>query len=338
MDKSFTLITISTFQFSMLILLFVIACNNKKKNSNDFDAKEIISDSNVSLKKEGEVRSISPSSNIGFTDIGNPIWGYRFVITGDFDGDHVIDTIKERFIDNKTGFETNKFFENLELLDYQVYDVKKRSVNAFLETILRNKKDTLSAIGKLGVSWLENIGDIDGNGTDEIGMVHYHPDMSSVNTFRIYTFNNGSWEFFYGFPIRDWELPALPESHTAYGLLGALEQVTIESDSLNNVIEESLKKYHHAKLLRKKVIELPAQLEDDCDEKYELAEEKTSGNLIWIKAVHEVQPDKIRSRLIQIDLEEYSESSRIKALEDLKKKEFEICDPGTTYLIKVTFK
>ena len=157
------------------------------------------------------------SASVGPTDtlnLGAPIWGYRFQITGDFDGDGGLDTLDERFINLETGAEAPKFYTNLSTTAYPSYNKDSRSTQAFLACTTPHI-DTLFGLGMLGVAWLETIGDLDGDGGDEIGWVAYYADVSSVNTYQIYSFKE-TWQPLLGVATRDWALPPLPDYNFQY--------------------------------------------------------------------------------------------------------------------------
>jgi hypothetical protein len=107
--------------------------------------------------------------------------------------------------------------------------------------------DTLHITSKgqaLGLSYLKNEGDLNGDGTDEISYVVNWADWSNLNTWHIMTFKNKKWTELYSFPIWDWQLPDLPETRNQYGLFG-LENKVINStsDSVNRQIEKELKAF-----------------------------------------------------------------------------------------------
>jgi hypothetical protein len=93
----------------------------------------------------------------------------------------------------------------------------------------------------LGLSYLKNEGDLNGDGTDEVSYVVNWADWSSLNAWYLVTYKNKKWTELYSFPIWDWQLPDLPETFNQYGLFG-LEQKIINttSDTINKQIEKEL--------------------------------------------------------------------------------------------------
>lgn len=175
-----------------------------------------------------------------------PIFGYRFILTGDFDGDGNKEKLIEHFFSRLDNKETNKFYDGLtDYFQLVTLTVKKEP---FSFVISNNKKiDTLHiAFGGqlLGLSYLKNEGDLNGDGNDEISYVVNWADWSNLNTWHIATYKNNKWTKIYSFPIWDWQLPNLPETFNQYGLFG-LEQKTMSTtnDTTNRRIEKEFKNF-----------------------------------------------------------------------------------------------
>lgn len=91
--------------------------------------------------------------------------GYRFVITGDFNGDHTVDTLFEHYTDSLKTKEVAKYDTAFDYFD-----------SWFLADIF-NKKSFLSGTtnsfnelkgGILGFVYIENCGDVSGDGFDDL--------------------------------------------------------------------------------------------------------------------------------------------------------------------------
>ncbi|GAB2833196.1 hypothetical protein GCM10027043_38960 [Ferruginibacter profundus] len=170
-----------------------------------------------------------------------PVFGYRFIITGDFDGDGKKEKLIEHFFSGVDNKETNKFYDGLSDYDQLVaLTVKKEPISFVLSD---NKNiDTLnisSTSQLLGLSLLKNEGDLNGDGTDEVSYVINWADWSNLNTWHIVTCKNKKWQELYSFSIRDWQLPDLPETFTQYGLSGLENKnVALPNDTVNNRIEK----------------------------------------------------------------------------------------------------
>lgn len=175
-----------------------------------------------------------------------PVFGYRFIISGDFDGDGKKEKLVEHFfsgIDNK---ETNKFYDSLS--DYsKLVDltVEKKPISFAISD--NRTIDTLhiSSGGQLlGLSYLKNEGDLNGDGTDEISYVINWADWSNLNTWYVMTLKNHRWTKLYSFLIWDQQLPDLPDTFNQYGPFG-LEQkvVATTNDTLNMQIEKEFREF-----------------------------------------------------------------------------------------------
>lgn len=181
-----------------------------------------------------------------------PVWGYRFVISGDFDGDGKQEELIEHFFSGISNQETNKFYENLADYGDLVDSTVKKDPISFL-TCDDERIDTLliHSGGQLfGLSYLKNEGDLNGDGNDEISYVINWADWSNLNTWHVATYKNNEWKELYSFPIWDWQLQDLPETYNQYGPMG-LEQKHIFSsnDSITQTMEMEMKNF--SGLLRK---------------------------------------------------------------------------------------
>jgi hypothetical protein len=172
-----------------------------------------------------------------------PVFGYRFVIQGDFDGDGKKEKLTEHFfsgIDNK---ETNKFYDSLPEYDQLVVLTIKKDPYSFVSSG-NPLIDTLhiSSGGQLlGLSYLKNEGDLNGDGTDEVSYVVNWADWSNLNTWNIMTYKDHKWKELYSFPIWDWQLPDLPQTFNQYGSFGLKNKiVNTTNDTANLQIEKAL--------------------------------------------------------------------------------------------------
>lgn len=227
----------------LLPIIFFFSCQNstnKKQDKKNISITDtLLQDTSKSKNAEDEILKTIPK-NI------QPVFGYRFIISGDFDGNGKKEMLIEHFysgIDNK---ETNKFYDSLPNYDQLVALTIKKSPYSFV--ISDNKQiDTLhisSSAQLLGLSYLKNEGDLNGDGTDDISYVVNWADWSNLNTWHIMTYKNNTWIELYSFPIWDWQIPDLPQTFNQYGLFG-LEQKIINTtnDSINKQIEKELLAY-----------------------------------------------------------------------------------------------
>lgn len=156
------------------------------------------------------------------TIVMEPVFGYRFSIRGDFDGDGKIESLTEHYISGIDRNEVAKFYTDISDYERFMTLVEQKQPMSFL--LSDNQRiDTLhvsSAPQVLGLSFLKNEGDLNGDGADEISYVIDWADMSSINSYTVMTNVNGQWRELYSFDIRDWQLPDFPGSVAYYGDFG----------------------------------------------------------------------------------------------------------------------
>ncbi|MCC6460689.1 MAG: hypothetical protein IT260_09495 [Saprospiraceae bacterium] len=151
-----------------------------------------------------------------------PIWGYRFRVAGDFNGDGRIDTLAEYFRDSLNRFEIPKCYEGMDYMDlWHIMAAKQPAVG------LQSSHPSIppfvpaSASNSLGFVYVHNEGDLNGDGTDELGYVVGWLDASSLNTCHILSLRANRWEELAHFRVREWAIPPLPEVALSYGFMGA---------------------------------------------------------------------------------------------------------------------
>lgn len=98
----------------------------------------------------------------------------RFSIRGDFDGD---------------GFHEN-FYESATSLFSDNPEISQINLN-----------------GDLGVYYLANEGDLDGDGGDEISFMTVYRDFSNINTFHVYTYTGNIWKELIQVKGHEWDCP-----------------------------------------------------------------------------------------------------------------------------------
>lgn len=309
--------------YVLFIALFIVACQEKNTNEETAFIDE--------FPKEKKDTIATPKEElIQGAERGKPIWGYRFVLVGDFDGDQIQDTLTEHYVDAKTKQETNKFFEDEDILAYQGGEMIGH--RAFSYMLSNNPNiDTFPYTSHLGIAYAEIIGDIDGDGADEIGVVEHHADYSSVNAYHIYTYNKG-WKRYYSFEVRDWQFPDLPEYNTVYGLFGALGSKMIGDSIQNKKIEQELKKYQRVKIIAPNTIEYSAFGVGDCDLNY--VYQSYEDSVLWVVPKFPIQDKNILSVWTEYKL--YGDDE----VEDIKKQTnpIELCDPAMDGRQRVQFK
>jgi hypothetical protein len=174
-----------------------------------------------------------------------PVLGYRFIIDGDFDGDGKQEKLIEHYvslIDNK---ETCKFYENADWNETVDSAVQKDPRSFIVSNNPAIDTFNLSSMGQLlGLSYLKNEGDLDGDGADEISYVMNWADWSSLNHWNIASYKNGKWKIIYSFPMCDWQLPDLPGVVNDFGLFGQQGGIALaENDTINTYLENELRNF-----------------------------------------------------------------------------------------------
>jgi hypothetical protein len=311
------------FSYVLFIALCIVACQEKKTK------EEITFVEKLPIEKED---TILPSKTVleEKDERGKPIWGYRFVLFGDFDGDQIQDTLTERYVDAETRQETNKFFENEDILAYQGGEMIDHETSSYMLSNNLNI-DTFPHTSHLGVFYAETIGDIDGDGADEIGVVEHHADYSSMNSYHIYTYKKG-WKRYYSFEVRDWEFPALPEYNTIYGMFGAMDKVVINDSTQNQAIEAGLKNYQRVKIISPNIIEFAAFDVGDCDMNY--VYKAYEDSTIWVVPKFPIEDKKIVSIWTEYELYPKETVEMIQAQQD----SIEVCDPASLFKQRIQFK
>jgi hypothetical protein len=166
--------------------------------------------------------------------ISAPLKGYRFVIKGDFDGDGIKETLTEHFYSKKLNRETYKFYDSLH--GYDLIGLNSYKKPRSFMTCSTKKMDTLTISDsdwQIGLSFMKNEGDLNGDGGDEISYVVNWADFSNCNRCYIKTWKNGQWKELYSFDIWDWQFPDIPQTYTQYGLFGTEDRFSYKgNDSL----------------------------------------------------------------------------------------------------------
>lgn len=226
--------------FILLITLIFLSCDNtksKKKHEkkNPRSKTEVIN----SLQQTDTI--VAVDENIPKNLI--PVFGYRFIINGDFDGDGKKEKLTEHFFSSINNKETHKFYDSLTNYDQLVELTIKKSPYSFLscDNTKINSFQVANSGQLLGLSYLKNEGDINGDGTDEISYVINWADWSNLNTWHIAAYKNKEWKDIYTFDIWDWQIPDLPETFNQYGLFGLQDKIINTSEKeINQQLESKL--------------------------------------------------------------------------------------------------
>ncbi len=182
-----------------------------------------------------------------------PVFGYRFIITGDFDGDGKKEKLVEHYISGIDYRETNKFYDSVSDYGDLVDLAHKKHPLSLVTCTNKSIHDLLIDDNGIsfGLSYLKNEGDLNGDGTDEVSYVVDWTDWSSLNTWYIMTYRDHQWKVLYSFEMWDWQLPDLPEVFNQYGYFGRENKIMYTgNDTINGFLEKDL---HDFKGLVKKI-------------------------------------------------------------------------------------
>lgn len=198
---------------SFLILIFLYMITAKKiQDKAAIDINNIQNQSDTIINITEKTSQIKPENY-------KPIMGYRFVISGDFDGDGKQEQLTEHYYSAIHHTETNKWYADIDYDELVRLTMQKEPYTFLLSDNARIDTFHISNTHQqLGLSYLKNEGDLNGDGTDEISYVVNHADWSSLNTWHIATYNDNQWQILYSFTIWDWQLPDLPGTASQYGL------------------------------------------------------------------------------------------------------------------------
>lgn len=172
-----------------------------------------------------------------------PVMGYRFVITGDFNGDHKQDTLVEHYMDSLRIREIPKYDTAIDYFDswYLAGALNKKS---FLSGTAHAFEDLNGGI--LGFIYIENCGDITGDGMDDLFIVPHNGGASNCVQGFFYTLKNNEWKNIWSIGIWQWQFPPTPHASMAPGLFGSSD-VYYPHDSINRILEDELSKYRFIK-------------------------------------------------------------------------------------------
>lgn len=230
--------------FSILVSLY--SCGRLANNT---DGKSSINKDSINKEKVKK----SPAEKL------TPVLGYRFMITGDFDGDGKKEILTEHFISGIDHKETCKFYENGDYDTLVSLNYEKKPISLLTCNKQRINDLIIDPDGKsLGLAYIKNEGDLDGDGADEISYVADWADWSNVNFCTIMSYKNQKWQDIYSFQIRDWQLPDLPQTYNQYGIAGLHNKIVNTKDTAaNKHIEKDL---HEFRGLIKKIANYKIQI------------------------------------------------------------------------------
>jgi hypothetical protein len=230
--KSIIMLRIFYLTFFLFIVCFLNnSCGNQKANLKLPSAKP--------LSIKDSLRSKADS----LLKYSKPVLGYRFIVTGNFDGDHLKDTLIERYTDSAFQNEAPKYYESPDT-NFDYGDVVFLNQYLGKRSFLLFKKNNIKLEGgQLGFHYIENCGDLNLDGKDELLLVRQWPDWSNLNHVLVYTFKNSQWEEIFTTPVWEWQFPPTPSISMIPGLFGDYEYGSTQSDTVDKLLEKDLKAF-----------------------------------------------------------------------------------------------
>jgi hypothetical protein len=212
-----------------------------------------------------------------------PVFGYRFTVVGDFNGDNITDTLYERFTDSTYQHEVPKYYERLDTnFDYSDIVFINESLN-YVSYIEWKNVDTKLFGGQLGFHYIENCGDINVDGKDEILVVKQWSDYSNINEAIIYTFDKNQWIQIYTIPVWEWQFPYSPSASMIPEMFGNYEIGFTHNDSIDKILEDSLKAFKFITYFSDQSIEFSGMNPIPLDKKWSEEEYNKIGYDTYIK-------------------------------------------------------
>lgn len=156
------------------------------------------------------------------------IFGHRFEVLADVNGDGKSDTVREVYWSQALGREAAKFLADVPY-DTLVWRAAELNPAVFLRWG-GGPEFALPTSAGFGLALLVNEGDLDGDGADELGYVPDNADWSNTTTYHVIGLRGGRWRELFAFPIWEWQLHDLPGNTREYGLVGQMGR-TIDTAS-----------------------------------------------------------------------------------------------------------
>jgi hypothetical protein len=130
--------------------------------------------------------------------------GERFKVTGDFNGDSIIDTVYESYISAISGRETYMDMDTTDWEENIKMIIDNKPVSRLYTSIKGVDTFVVTNDPQLrGLLRLENLGKINGENSDKLGYVINWADFSNINSYHIIALSQNKWEEIYSFPINE---------------------------------------------------------------------------------------------------------------------------------------
>jgi hypothetical protein len=199
------------------------------------------------------------------------IFGYRFMLYGDFNGDGKTDTLIEKYTDS-LGNNIPKYFGENDIGTNQCFEHK-----CGMRNFLCNTNGNSDSIPLRHLCFAENLGHLNGDGTDEIGFISSNGDYSSLSSYHIYTFKKERWNELLYIPTWEWMFPPTPVNPSSYYMFGHFKDTLITTDTLNQRLEKEMNEFDFVKNLGNGVIEFEMR-NDTINENF-----YSAADAVWIR-------------------------------------------------------
>jgi hypothetical protein len=142
----------------------------------------------------------------------------RKSISGNFIADGKTDTLKESVISSINNQEIDKYidvdYDSLVCLIVMSKPICRLQSSELKPLIIKSNTWQL-----FGLAYLKNEGDLNNDGTDEVGLIVDWADWSNINSYQVYTYKNNEWKEILTFEIRDSDLDELKNTIDSKGFL-----------------------------------------------------------------------------------------------------------------------
>jgi hypothetical protein len=190
-----------------LIVITFLACQNRQTEA----VKSIQANLADSIQQAAIQDSIAAKEEDAVVNERyKKYWGYRYHIRGDFDGDGKQETLTEKLISERTGEDVAKYcgFEDENNMDcYWTWRINGyRKPKALLQCsnpAIKDFRETSDWGTSRGFEFLQNTGDLNGDGTDEIMFIENLGGCNSMLcTGQLATYKNKQWKVVFEFSTR----------------------------------------------------------------------------------------------------------------------------------------
>lgn len=192
---------------SIIGLVFLFACQTRQEQSKT-TANMVRIDSIQQLRQDSIAAKEEEDAVVN--ERYKKYWGYRYQIRGDFDGDGKQETLTEKLISKRTGEDVAKYcgFEDENDMDcYWTWRInahrKPKSLLQCSNPAIKDFRETSDWGTSRGFEFLQNTGDLNGDGTDEIMFIE---NLGGCNSMlcsgQLATYKNKQWKVVFDFSTR----------------------------------------------------------------------------------------------------------------------------------------